>query len=250
VYFYLRLILLVAVNLAVADRVHPQATNQAGSASTDPFAISSITLTGSVLAAPPASLPQAMAELKQKVQLSMAAKDYETTLNYATIGLRANPLDVQLLTAKAIALTKLDRLPAAIATLQTVLAVETNDMNIVNGLAELLLITNRTDDYRALVSKYKPQIETAYGGVVTKYFSVLEAYQTESEDKFRGVVTQALSGLPAKQGSLLPGWEFDDVLWVLSHQPASPKKGMLLTFVRVLAGEVSRDEALKTIKSL
>ena len=237
---------LVCAGLVIGACVRAEETNQAQSAA-NPFAVSGFTLTGDVFAVPPVTLPQAMDDLKQKIQIAIAAKDYESALNYATAGLRVAPEDGQLLSAKAVALAGLHQYTPAIATLRELLLTQPTNEEAVCGLAELLLISNRVDEYRALASVYKAQIGAAYSGVLAKYFAVLEAYQTVDQQKFRAVVTETLGAFPAKQQRLVPGWQFGELLYALSKQPNSPKKTMLLTFVRVLQGEMARDEAVRVV---
>ena len=251
--------MLACIKIAIVGGVHAQGTNQAQNDVMNPFGLSSLTLTGTVLTAPTMTMGQALAELKQTIQMNLAAEDYQTALNNAMLGLQASPADVQLLQARALALSKLHQLPSAIAALKDVLAVQTNDLNCVDSLAELLLITNRIDEYRTFVLEHKAQIASAYDGALAKYFSVLEAYQTVDTERFHAVVTESLAALgsnaeapregtrPTTVRSLLPGWEFGELRYALSKQPDSPKKTALLTFVRVLSGEVSRDAALKAV---
>jgi tetratricopeptide (TPR) repeat protein len=169
-------------------------------------------------------------------------------LQYANSGLEVSPKDPQLLTAKAIALVKLHRLPEAVAAYKDLLAAQPDNAKIVCDLAELLLITGQVEEYQALLAKHKSQIDTAYDGVLTKYFSVLEAYQTKNQDEFREVVIQTVAAFPSTTGPVLRGWDFDELLAVISKKSDYRKKSVLTTFVDVLAGKVSRENALKTIK--
>lgn len=214
------------------------------------FSIPPLTLTSKVMVAPSPRGPPTVGELVQQLRAALESKDYAMALECAYVGLETIPGNVEFLTAKVVALTKLHRFPSAIAAQKEVLAVEPNKLEMVYNHAELLLITKQIDEYRALVSKYKPQIDQAYDGVLSKYFSVVVAYQTDDQDQFRRVVTETLTGLPAKRGPLLGDWGFDEPLSVIRSQPDSTKKTMLLTFIRVLTGQINRDEALKTIKEL
>ena len=242
---------LVCVSLLAVGTVRAQDTNRAANVATnDPYAITSLTLTGNVFATPLVSISQALAELKQRLQLSLAAKDYANALNYANLGLRVDPSDTQFLTAKAIALVGLHQHSAAAQALKDILAVQPDDTNAVCSLAELLLIDNQVGEYRSFAAGRKTQIELAYDGQLVKYFSVLEGYQTADQEKFREVVIKALATLPSGSGPFLRGWEFNELLSAISKQPNSPKKAMLLTFIRVLSGDIERDTALRTIKGL
>ena len=238
-----KMALLACFNLLVVSG----AQAQVGGAATN---VPSLTLTGNIPYGATMTVPQVLDELKVKIRLAIAAKDYQSALNNTMAGLRVSPSDFQLLSSKAIILAKLHQYPAAITAIKDALAVEPNNPDAVYGLAELLLITNRIDEYRALATARKAQIDAAYDGVLAKYFAVLEAYQKQDAEKFRAVVTKSLAALPSRTGPYMSGWEFDEVRAVLSQQPESPKKAMLLMFVRVLQGDVGRDEGLMTIRGL
>jgi hypothetical protein len=244
--------LLVGLMLAIGEGVYAQTISQSGQSNTmatnNPFSTPSLTLTGALVEATGGSVP--LAKVKETIQAALESKDYKTALDFAIIGLKVSPVDFQLLGAKAIALTRLHRLPEAIAAHRDALAVEPDNINAVCGLAELLLITGQIAEYRTLVAKYKPQIDTTRDGVISKYFSVLEAYWAEDKNRLRSVVTQSLKALPSRKGSPAGDWGFDEVSLMISQQPASPKKVMLAIFLRVLKGEVSRDVALQAIKKL
>jgi hypothetical protein len=128
------------------------------------------------------------------------------------------------------------------------LVVDPDNVELVSNLAELLLITGQVDEYQAFAAKHKSQIDARYDGLLAKYFSVLEAYQTKNSDQFRETVTQTITALPAIIGAYLPGWEFDELLSVVSHKAASPKNPMLTTFIQVLTAGVSREDGLKKIR--
>jgi hypothetical protein len=214
---------------------------------TKPFAMPSMTLNrrDAVSANP---LAQPLAELKQKLQALLEAGDYETALWYANAGLDVRPKDLQFLTAKAIALTKLHRLPAAITAYKDVLIVEPDNVELVNSLAELLLITGRIDEYQKFLAQHKTQIDAAYDGLLVKYFSVLEAYQTKATQQFREAVTQTITALPSVIGSYLPGWDFEEGRSMVAQKSDSPKNAMLTAFIQVLTAGVSREDGLKKIK--
>src|ERR1043166_131510 len=205
-------VLLTCVNFILVRGVR----GQAGSVTiNNPASTPSLTLTGTVSYGLVMTVPQALAELKEKIQLSIAAKDYKSALDYTMTGLRVSPSDFQLLSSKAIALAKLHQYPAAIAAVKDALVVEPINPDAIYGLAELLLIAGQIDEYRAFASQHAAQIDGAYDGALGKYFSVVEAYQTKDKDQFRRIVTRSLTALPSRTGAFLRGWEFDELLSVV-----------------------------------
>src|ERR1043166_120875 len=229
------LALVAAVNSRAANPTNPSVTSTPpGILVSNAFPISSLTLTGNPAAAALMSGHQALAELKQGIQLSIAEKNYQKALEYAKVGLQVSPTDFEFLSTKAVALAKLHQYTGAIDAAKDALAVEPGNPDAVYGLAELLLITDRLDEYRKFAASHRFRIDAAYGGALAKYFSALEAYRTANEDKFRGVVAQTVAAFPATTGSLLPGWGFDDVLFAISQQPNTAKRAILLTLIRFL----------------
>jgi tetratricopeptide (TPR) repeat protein len=246
----LNLMLLVCASLAMPEIARAQDSDRPVMLVPDPFSMPTLTLTSKVEVTQLPSMPQTIGELAQQLRAALESKDYTTALEYANVGLRTIPGNVELLTAKAVALTRLHRFPSAIAAAKDVLAVEPNNLDAAFSLAEILLITNRIDDYRALASKYKSQIDAASDGVLAMYFSVLEAYQTGDKNQLRGIVTQCLRALPSRTGTILRGWDLTDVHSEIAQQPDSPKRTMLITFIRVLEGEISTSQALTIIQNL
>jgi tetratricopeptide (TPR) repeat protein len=145
---------------------------------------------------------------------------------------------------------KLRRFHEAIDAFNEALLPEPNDLAIVYNIAELLLITGQISEYRTFASKHKEQIEAAYDGVLSKYFALLEAYPTGGDEQLRDIAIRSLTALPVRRGPLLGDWGFEELLSVVSEQPDSPRKTMLQMFIRVLTGEVSRDEAIKKVRTL
>jgi tetratricopeptide (TPR) repeat protein len=248
--YYLNIAVIVFVSATFLEAACAQTNDQTAIPATNLFSVSPLTLKGDAGVAPLGGLGQTTAELEAKVRRYFEARDYKRALDYAITGLESDPKRRPLLEVKAIALAKLGRFSDAVAARKDILPVGTEDVYDMDGLGELLLMANQIDEYRAFLSKYKTQIEGAYGGALLKYFSVLEAYQTGDPAQFRRVVTQSLTALPSKQGRLLGDWEFDELHTMISSHPDSHQKRMLLTFVRVLTGELSRDRALEAIKGL
>jgi len=255
-------LIIAVMSLALSGTtVYAQATNQADRvgrasgqlemASLNMFEMGELTLTGAVLAASTTVIPQSLAELKWRLKYALDAKNDRAALEYSTVSLIGSPEEErQLMRAKAVALVKLRRIPDAIATLKYVLIMEPNDTALVDNVAELLLITGQISEYRTFASKHKERIDRAYDGVLSKYFSILDAYQSEDEDQFRATAARLLASLPAKNEPLLAGWTFDDLLEATSKQPGTHKRAMLMNFVLVLMGDLSRDDALKMNRSL
>jgi hypothetical protein len=192
---------------------------------------------------------QTSVEIKQKIVHARNAKDYVSVLEYAEIGLTDSPWDLQLREAKGIALAKLHHYRAAIAVFQDAVLMETNDVDLVTSLAELLLINGEVGEYQALKLKHKAMIESAYDGLLSKYFDVLGAYSLGNEDQLRSNGVALLTALRSTGGSRLSNWDFEELLYVTRGQQPSRKKILLLTVVRVLMGELERDRGIQLLKS-
>jgi hypothetical protein len=192
--------------------------------------------------------PRTIQELRQRLVRAMDAKDYTTALELANAGLVDSPWDVGLLTAKGIALAKLHRYRTAIATFKEALLTEPDNEELVTGVAELTLIAGEVRDFQTLKMQHASVIEGAYGGLLAKYFDVLEAYRTGDENQVRAAAVKLLTALPATGDSRLRNWEFEELLYVTGQQPASEKKTILLTVVQVLSGQMGRDEGLAAVR--
>ncbi len=235
------LTLTVWAGFATSTAIHAQST-------TGLFTVPPLTLTETAMVASAAKYLETLVELRQAVQTALDSKRYKTALEYTTFGLAASPKDLQLLAAYATALIRLQRFPEAIAAVKDVLAVDPANPDAVNNLAELLLITGQIDEYRTFMSQHKLQIDAVRGGMLSKYFLVLEAYHTSDTEQFRAVVTQVLKSLPAQAGTFLSDWSFAELFSVVSQPPDSPKKSLLRVFIAALTEEVRRGDALNALQ--
>ena len=192
--------------------------------------------------------PQTVTDLKLRLVKAVDDGEYETALGFANSGLELDPLDFSLLKMKASCLAKLHRFRASIAAYRAALVVQPKNVNAVVSLAELLLITGEVGEYRSLKAECVTEIESAYTGLPSKYFDVLEAYYAGDERQLRASGTRLLAALPSGKDSQMRNWDFDELLYVTGQQPPSRKKVLLLTVVRVLMGELGRDEGLQMLK--
>ncbi len=231
-------------------------TNQQPSATTTGLTLFStqplsLGLFGNQTASPGLELspePRTLSELKRQLVRAMDADDYKRALELANMGLANTPWDTDLLRVKGVALAKLHRYEPAIAALKDALLAGAKDEDLICSLAELILIAGEVRDYRALKSDYKSVIEGAYGGLLVKYFDVLEAYRTGDDNQVRAAAVKLLTALPATGDNRLRNWEFGELQYVVGQQPASEKKTILLTVVRVLSGHLGREEGLAAVK--
>jgi hypothetical protein len=70
------------------------------------------------------------------------------------------------------------------------------------------------------------------------------------DDQFRATATRLLTSLPTTQEPLMSNWAFDELVYTTALQPRSKKKAMLMTFIRVLTGNLDHNQAVKLIQSL
>ncbi len=234
----------------------PGTTNEGSSATTTALTLFStqplsLGLFGNQTASPGLELspePRTLSELKRQLVRAMDGNDYERALQLADIGLANTPWDTDLLRVKGVALAKLHRYEPAIAAFKDALLAGGKDEDLICSLAELILIAGEVRDYRALKSDYKSVIEGAYGGLLVKYFDVLEAYRTGDDNQVRTAAVKLLTALPATGDIRLRNWEFSELQYAMGRQPASEKKTILLTVVRVLSGHLEREEGLQKVR--
>jgi tetratricopeptide (TPR) repeat protein len=226
----------------------------AGSAqgsNSDTFSVSSLTLTGIYRRGSAVAPAQTLEELKGKIQSAFELKDYGKVLEYTSVDLVGSPeVQILLLKARALALAKLGRLPDAIATLKYISIMDPGDLDVLDNIAELLLLTGQLQEYREFSANHKQRLDSAYGGFLQKYFEALEAYQTDDAPKFRETIIGLLQSLPAGKHPVMKDWSFSQLLSATNSQPPSRKKVVLMTFISVLMGDLDRNEALARINDL
>jgi hypothetical protein len=239
-----------------AELPSSQATSDISEGATigqDSFTVGPLTLnlldTGTASESTTIGSGQTSGDLRQRIDRARNAKQYAVVLGYVEIGLKESPWDIGLQEMKGIALAKLHRYRAAIAVFRDALIMQTNDQDLVTSLAELQLINGEVDGYHTLKLEYRAMVESAYEGLLTKYFDVLETYNAGNEEQVRMAGVKLLMALPSSGSSRLSNWDFEDLLYVTGGQPPSRKKSMLLTVVRVLMGELQRDRGIELLNS-
>jgi hypothetical protein len=78
------------------------------------------------------------------------------------------------------------------------------------------------------------------------YFDLLESYQQENYGKMKEVIEKYLEKISAEKKPRTT-FDFSDVLKFLESKPDGKRKSLLSILIRLLRGELDREEAKKKI---
>ncbi len=128
------------------------------------------------------------------------------------------------------------------------IATHSTKLTEVANLAELLLALGKLEDYRLVVGRFPAELEQLHGGAMMLYFRALELFQLENSDGLRGLVSGFVAKASPGKKKYLGNWSLNEVRQLISRKTDSPRKRCLLTFIRLLNGEITPAEALKQME--
>ena len=187
-------------------------------------------------------------ELQEKISSLMQTNNYRRALEYVAVALALDPDNTILLDQKGTSLWRLNDLEGAILTYKELLKYDPENKGAIADLLELFLFTNRIPEYEDLYGKNSSLVDQRDDRKLTMYFHLLQKYQLGKEDEMETLTSQYMASLPAEKGKLVE-WQFGDVTRFLDSRPDSRGKTLLKAFVGLLGGSISKDDAMKLMKT-
>jgi len=186
-------------------------------------------------------------ELQEKISSLMQTNNFQRALEYVTVALDLDRDNTILLEQKATSLWKLNDFEGAMDTYTELLKYDPTNKSASANLLELFLIANRTPDFEDLYSKNKSWIDQKEDGKLTMYFQLLKKYQGGREDEMESQLKEFMASLPGEKYKM-SGWQFGDVNRFLDTRSDSRGKTLLKTFVGLLSGNISKEDAAKLLE--
>ncbi len=180
-------------------------------------------------------------EIQEKVSALLKQEEVKRASEYVDVGLQIDPNDLILLRFKAVCFYKAARFTDAVEVAEKVLSLEPANIANAEELAELYLLTEQLDKYRALPGPNNNYLSR--NEHLQWYFQAVEQYLLDDYDSLRKHVRALLANSTAgKKRQVERGWRFDELRTVFSSRESSPVKELLFKSVDFLEGGVDYEE--------
>ncbi|MEK0337161.1 MAG: hypothetical protein QQN41_06995 [Nitrosopumilus sp.] len=180
-------------------------------------------------------------ELQDKIEGLIESRTYSRALEYIAIALELDPDNIKVLHQKATCLMKTQNWAASVSLYERINKIDPSDETAIVNLAELNLLIKDFDKYRDFYNKNKVIFDSYSNGWLTKYLMVLEHFQANRNEKMKQLISTYIEEIPTEKEQMLR-WIFDEVRNYLKGVPESGEKFLLLEFIKILEGEISKNE--------
>jgi tetratricopeptide (TPR) repeat protein len=185
-------------------------------------------------------------ELQEKVSSLLHSGNCQRALEYAAVALNLDTDNIVLLDLKGQCLWKLNDLNGSIATFNELLKVDTTNQGAIQNLLELYLIVNRIQEYEELYTKNQSWLVAKNAPVFEMYFSVLKCYQLGQLQQIEEKIKEYLKQF-SDEKKIAIKWSFDEVNNFLKGKPASKQKTLIILFIQLLEGKITKKEISEVI---
>jgi len=196
-------------------------------------------------------------ELQEKIASLIRERNHRRALEYIEAALNFDEKNVDILESKGICFYRLLEYENALKVYKEIFAIEENHLTAIVNSAEILLFTNKINEFNDFYGKHKYKIDTHSDGLLLKYFNILKIYLANNLDQLRSEIFEFISGLDKEKEKRM-NWDFRDARRFLYRRPDGLAKKYFRAFIDCLEGSVevskvreilTEDESNKEAKS-
>jgi tetratricopeptide (TPR) repeat protein len=150
-------------------------------------------------------------DVKEKANINISNGNYLQALEYITIGLELEPKYNNLRHLKALTYFRMQQYEDAIKVNKSILDDEPKNSSSLYDLSELLLITERNDEFIELRENYKTELNVNYDNPRSVYLQALYLYNLDKTKKIIEITDEFVANLEENSRKIYMDWDFTDI---------------------------------------
>jgi tetratricopeptide (TPR) repeat protein len=186
-------------------------------------------------------------DVKEKANTNINNGNYLQALEYITIGLELEPKDNDLRHLKGLAYFRMQQYEDAININKSILEDDPKNNASLYDLAELLLITERNEEFKELRNNNKIELNTNFDNPKSVYLEALHLYNLKKPEKISKMTEEFIADIDENSRKRFMGWNFTDVRRTFKNSEEERTK-KLNYLINILAGTWSKNNYNKELE--